>query len=103
MTKVVYNGFVWNLKVYTSNLDAWRSACHADAHSINPTGPNAGPDVNPKTGMPGPKSPVIGAGEILTGIGIPLLDFDKVGRPRCKSGLWAAGANVLDSGPRGAS
>ena len=96
----IYNGFVWNEKVYTSNLSTWRSACHADAHSINPAGPNADPDVDLKTGAPGSKSPVIGAGDNLTGAGIPMLDFDKDGRPRPKSGPWDAGAYALDLAPR---
>ncbi|MGO8704736.1 MAG: hypothetical protein ACLQVA_13040 [Candidatus Brocadiia bacterium] len=88
----VYNGFVWNEKIYTSSLDTWRSACRSDAHSINLTGPNADPGVDLKTGRPGPKSMVIGVGENLTGAGIPALNLDKDGRPRPKSGPWDAGA-----------
>jgi len=92
----VYNGFVWNEKIYTSNFDAWRSACRSDAHSINPTGPNADPGVDLKTGRPGPKSMVVGVGENLTGAGIPALDLDKDGRPRPKSGPWDAGACLVN-------
>jgi hypothetical protein len=88
----VYNGFVWNQKVYSSKIETWRSASHGDAHSINPTGPDADPGVDLKTGVPGAKSAVIGAGENLTGAGIPALDFDKAGRPRPKDGPWDIGA-----------
>jgi len=77
---------------WSSSLSSWQASCNCDSSSIA-TNPNLTTSYAPNTG-----SPVIGAGQNLTSLGIAALTSDIAGSPRPGSGAWTLGAYGSGSG-----